>query len=494
MTALPADFALGTELADGRYRVVGFLGAGAMGAVYEAENTLTGKRVALKCVRLSLGPNDSAADRLLQEARFAARIRHPNVVDVYDVIRGDGHLALVMERLYGEPLAAQMRGQRLSVDQALAYLLPVMRGVAAAHRKGVIHRDIKPENIFLAHEEDALAPVPKLLDFGIAKLGLRELEQSQLTRSGQIVGTPLYMALEQFTGERDLDGRTDVYALGVVLYEALTGRTPFAAPTLPTLIYKITQTEPDPPHACCADIPLALSAMIMRTLARDRSERPASVDALIQELEPFAARKLSLVRPHEEAAPSRPGGPSEARISSVRGATVAKRAPLVLGISLAAIASVGAGVLALFGSSSQPRGRTPADQRASLLLPSTPTDYASAANARDAEVNAGDASLPEMGERPDTPGVQPTVTNIPTTTPARDERAESSRPRITRRVLAATTTHVDAAAEKEHSAASSAAVRDSQAPRPGPLVHESSEGSTPARSQLRIPIPSPDEF
>ncbi|MDB4986879.1 MAG: serine/threonine protein kinase, partial [Myxococcaceae bacterium] len=169
MRAAAANFEPGTELDDGKYRIVRFLGAGAMGAVFEAENTLTGGRVAIKCVRLSLDVRDSAGPRLLQEARMAARIRHPNVVHVYDVIRWEGHLGLVMEYLAGEPLTQHLSEQGLPVDRALSLLLPIMRGVAAAHRQGVIHRDIKPDNILLSREEESPHPVPKLLDFGIAK-------------------------------------------------------------------------------------------------------------------------------------------------------------------------------------------------------------------------------------------------------------------------------------------------------------------------------------
>jgi serine/threonine protein kinase len=270
----------------GRFRVVRQLGEGGMGVVLEAENTLTGKRVAIKWMRAALASKPEAVERFLREARASARVRHPNVVDVYDVVHEAGSAFLVMELLEGEPLTAVLERGGMPAPELISLLLDAMRGVAAAHKQGVIHRDIKPDNIFLAQETDRARCTAKVLDFGISKLS--DSEGLSLTQTGTALGTPLYMSFEQLCGARDIDARTDVYAFGVILYEALTGRPPFEAETFTELIIKITNTRPTPPKALRADIPRSLDALIQSAMAKERSERVPSLEALIRELEPFA--------------------------------------------------------------------------------------------------------------------------------------------------------------------------------------------------------------
>jgi serine/threonine-protein kinase len=274
----------------GRFRILRRIGEGGMGVVLEAENTLTGKRVAIKWMHPQMAAQADAAERMVREARASARVRHPNVVDVYDVIQEAGAIFLVMELLEGEPLGALLERNDVEPHVIIAYLIDAMRGVAAAHREGVIHRDIKPDNIFLSREPDRAKPIPKVLDFGISKLTDREGGLS-LTRTGMTLGTPLYMSYEQLAGVRDIDGRTDVYAFGVILYEALTGQPPFNAETFSELIIKITTTLPPTPKALRPSLPGALSSIVETAMRRDRLERTPSLDALISALEPFASRE-----------------------------------------------------------------------------------------------------------------------------------------------------------------------------------------------------------
>jgi serine/threonine-protein kinase len=283
-----------------KYEILRLIGEGGMGAVFEAENKVTQKRVAVKWLHPELSSESGAAARLVREAQAASRIRHSNVVDVYDVEREGNAIFLVMELLDGETLTHVLARRDLPVPALIALLLPAMRGVAAAHRQGVIHRDVKPDNIFLAREDGSSEPVAKVLDFGISKLEERGRSQPSLTRTGSAVGTPLYMSYEQLSSDRAIDGRADVYAFGVILYEALTGRMPFEANSLPKLVVKIATQVPQPPKELRPDLPESLSRLVLRTLARQREERTPSLDALIAELTPFASEqgyRAELARP-----------------------------------------------------------------------------------------------------------------------------------------------------------------------------------------------------
>lgn len=277
----------------GKYRVLRQLGEGGMGAVYEVENLLTGKIEALKWLHPRLRGHAEIAPRVMHEARAMARIRHRNVVDVYDVVIDGDDIALVMERLEGELLSELIARRELYVDELVAILVPALRGVSAAHAVGVIHRDIKPENIFMSIEAGEPEPVPKIIDFGIAKVF--DLESAHTTRSGVTMGTPRYVSYEQLCGARDVDGRTDVYSFGVILYEALTGRAPYEATNLGEQAVLYVTTVPPSVHALCPKVPTRLAGLVERATARDRAMRP-SVDALIAELTPFAQPDAYLER------------------------------------------------------------------------------------------------------------------------------------------------------------------------------------------------------
>lgn len=268
-----------------KYAVVGQLGEGGMGVILEAENTVTGKRVVIKWLRPELAGHPHAAQRLIREAQASSRVRHPNVVDVYDVARDGDALFIVMEYLEGESLDARLRRGPLPVHRLIALLLPAMRGVLAAHRAGIVHRDIKPANIFLAREPDQDKPVPKVLDFGISKV--IEVQPLDLTQTGVALGTPRYMSYEQIIGLKDIDDRVDVYGFGVILYEAICGQPPFSFETLAQLAVQMATLNPTFPAHVREHLPQALERLVLRALERQREQR-ITLEILIRELEPFA--------------------------------------------------------------------------------------------------------------------------------------------------------------------------------------------------------------
>src|SRR5688572_19600060 len=228
---------------DGKYELESLLGKGGMGEVWTARNTTLGVRRALKLIRTDAGSPDST-DRLLYEAQAAARLVEPAIVRVFDFGKTSwGDPYIVMEMLEGEDLMSVIRRrERLSPVKAARALLPVIRALAGAHGHGIVHRDLKPENIFLAKLPDGRVQ-PKLLDFGIAKLknaiGLR------LTTDGAVMGSPLYMAPEQARGE-DVDERADIWALTVVLYEAIAGQPPFMGDDRAQVARAVAEASPPP--------------------------------------------------------------------------------------------------------------------------------------------------------------------------------------------------------------------------------------------------------
>jgi serine/threonine protein kinase len=275
------------DLLVGKYRVAAPLGEGGMGAVFRAENVVTGKQVALKWMHPHVAARAEAVARLVREAQAASRIDHPNIVDVYDIVQDGDTLFMVMELLEGETLSAYLEhSQPPKISEFIALLLPALDGVACAHDAGVIHRDLKPDNVFLVRSRSGRPVSAKVLDFGVAKLATGQ--GLTLTETGMTMGTPLYMSLEQLRGDKDIDVRTDVYAFGAMLYEAVTGETPFRADTLPELVFKVATTEALPVKQKRSDLPTPLARVIDWAIARERDKRMPDVRALMRELEPFA--------------------------------------------------------------------------------------------------------------------------------------------------------------------------------------------------------------
>lgn len=314
-----------------KYRIVHLLGAGGMGMVFQAEHQLTEKRVALKLLQPQYAARPEHVQRMLREAQASARIRHPNVVDVFDVGSHGDSLFLVMEYLEGETLTAKLARGLLPPQQVLALLLPAMRGVAACHAAGIVHRDVKPDNIFLARVTDRAEPVPKVLDFGISKVPSQSGEDLSLTASGVTLGTPLYMSYEQLSGLRNVDARGDVYAFGVILYEALTGRMPFRADTLGSLAVQVATTTPPRPSELRPELHPGLDDVVMRAIARNRDARFGSLDALLIALAPFAGDDASFVSLDTQPVPRTPQPqPSTAPTETVAPASVSAASSAVV--------------------------------------------------------------------------------------------------------------------------------------------------------------------
>jgi serine/threonine protein kinase len=317
------------EVVQDKYRIEQRLGTGGMGVVYRAVNLVNGKQVALKWLR---SPSPRANARFLREAYAAAKIDHPNVVNVFDVGMHRGARYLVMELLRGESLGERLRREGpLTSSELCAVLLPVLRGLAAVHAAGLVHRDLKPDNIFLCTVAEGDAAVPKLLDFGISKQVAPPRSGVPLTGEGCALGTLAYMSPEQAAGSVHVDARTDIYALGVLMVEALTGRLPpFVASDASQTAATLAALPPE--------VPTALAQVVCKALAHSPAERPSGADALARAL-------ITSLDAPSEASTLQP-------VRSVAG-QVPVRQPWLFG-ALGAAAALG--ILAVLGSAFSPAG------------------------------------------------------------------------------------------------------------------------------------------
>jgi tRNA A-37 threonylcarbamoyl transferase component Bud32 len=288
------DPLIGAVLA-GRYQIVRRIGEGGMGAVYEATHTVIGKRVAVKVLLEKFHAKSDFVARLLQEARLASAIGHEHIVDVTDFgTTDDGRSFVVMEFLDGESLAElTMREAPLPIERCLRIARQVAGALGAAHAKGIFHRDVKPENIYLVRRGDA--DFVKVVDFGISKAvkpGGDDGEAGyRLTHTGLLLGTPLYMSPEQARGQEDLDHRVDIWALGVLLYECLTGEVPFRANNYLGIIAQVLNHTAPPPSQLRPElgIPDAVEAVVMRAMAKDRERRYQTMTELERDLDRLLA-------------------------------------------------------------------------------------------------------------------------------------------------------------------------------------------------------------
>jgi eukaryotic-like serine/threonine-protein kinase len=277
----------------GRFRLERPLGHGGMGAVWEAQNTATHRAVALKFLRGPAHQRTELRQRLLREARAATAVRHPNVVEVLDLFEHDEETpVMVMELLHGRTLRELLTEQEtLDLVQTANVLLPVISALGTAHACGVAHRDLKPENIFLDESERAGKRV-LVLDFGIAKLldaQVRTDDVELVTDTGATLGTPCYMAPEQATAERDTDHRVDVWAMGVILYECLTGVRPIEGESVGQVLMRLMTTGIIPLERVLPDVPPDIAGMVGSMLTRERSHRAADLRSAHQVLSRHAA-------------------------------------------------------------------------------------------------------------------------------------------------------------------------------------------------------------
>jgi len=283
----------------GRYEILSEVGRGAMGSVFRARDPVVGRIVALKTIHSAALAGDQAEEyraRFFREARASGVLAHPGIVPVFDVGDHDDAPFLVMEFVDGRTLAeAIKKGERYSLERACEICQQIAEALGYAHRQGVIHRDIKPANILLTSRDIYGSERPRITDFGIAKLA-----SSEITTAGQLLGTPSFMPPEQFTGQ-PVDGRADLFSLGVILYSLATGEQPFAGETMTAVSYKIVYTEPIPPSKLNPAIAPRLEAAILKCLSKSPADRFQTGEELAQAL---SAIRTSAAAAHDPAAQS----------------------------------------------------------------------------------------------------------------------------------------------------------------------------------------------
>lgn len=260
----------------GRYKIVSELGKGAMGMVYQAHDPQINRMVALKILREDRLTTEDFVQRFLKEATAIGRLSHPGIVTVYDVGQDHGTIYIAMEFLEGLSLDQVVKQRNLNIQDIVAIGIQVAEALQYAHKKGIVHRDIKPPNIIYTPEMSI-----KVTDFGIAHID--DPDGQQMTRAGEILGTPVYMAPEQVLGQT-VDGRSDLYSLGVILYELTTGRRPFQGDNLAAIFRAITNDEPVSPSLINSDVPPALSNLILKAMAKKMEDRFSSGQELANRL------------------------------------------------------------------------------------------------------------------------------------------------------------------------------------------------------------------
>jgi serine/threonine-protein kinase len=320
------------ERVGGKFEIERVLGVGGMGVVVAARHVQLGQRVAIKFLRRDAARHSEAVSRFLREAKSVVGLQSAHVVRVMDVgVTDDGLPYMVMEHLSGADLGELMdRRKQLPVEEAVDYVLQGMEAVAEAHALGIVHRDIKPANLFLTTRPDG-SPLVKVLDFGISKAVEGGAGDHALTATSAIMGSPMYMSPEQLRSSKNVDARTDIWALGVVLYELTAGVAPFVDETVTGLCSKIAADPPVPLRSVRPDVPVELESVVMRCLEKDVTRRPQTVGELATGLKPFASAEARLAvdrivrmsggpRAQRQAVPEGPAAPVSVP-GSVHGST-----------------------------------------------------------------------------------------------------------------------------------------------------------------------------
>src|SRR5882724_809162 len=335
---------------DGQYQIDAMLGKGGMGAVYRARHILLGDRVAIKILPPEVRNNAEWLRRFRREGQAARRFRHPNAVTVYDLrTSSEGVIYMVMEYVEGHTLDAEIRKRgRLTHTDAFAVLEPIMSVLNTAHAMGVVHRDLKPENIMIGKTGDNGEPVIKLLDLGIAKMseiaGSDTGGTTALTVAGQVLGTPYYMSPEQWgeipkDGSSDIDGRADIYSLGLVCYEMITGKRAYSGKTLQELRREHVQMSPAPLHQVIPDVPPGFSDAIKRATSKDRADRQATAGELAAQLR----ANLGASKSYDSSSLPVGAEPTKAQtreVSSARGTNSDVDAPTILTVDAPGVTAV----------------------------------------------------------------------------------------------------------------------------------------------------------
>jgi serine/threonine-protein kinase len=319
------DTAVIGEVLGDKYRITRLIGRGGMGAVYEAQHVVVGRRFAVKLLHPEIAKQRDMLARFEREAQTAGTLESEHIAAAVDFGRTPQGLPfIVMELLQGEDLGHLMSrdARSLTTARVVGLMLQVARGLELAHGRGIVHRDLKPENVFVCRRADG-SDLVKLLDFGIAKLQGTDTRSSSVTRTGTAMGTPYYMAPEQARGEKALDHRVDIYALGVMLYELLSGQKPHPGDSYNAIISHILMQEPQPLEKVRPELPAPLTAAIHRALSKDQAQRQASVTELADALAPYSTTPSLAALVREPRAPNLPTlAPTPARVPR-RGAALA---------------------------------------------------------------------------------------------------------------------------------------------------------------------------
>jgi eukaryotic-like serine/threonine-protein kinase len=298
------------DLLAGKYRIERVLGAGGMGVVVAARHVELDEPVAVKFLHGAALDDPEATARFLREARAAVKIRSEHVARVIDVGRFDqGAPYMVMEYLHGQDLSAVLQRGPLAPEDAVDYVLQACEAMVEAHALGIVHRDLKPANLFLTHRSDGEALI-KVLDFGISKLTSNGAPEAHITKTSAVMGSPYYMSPEQLRSAKEVDERTDIWSLGVILFELLTGQTPFRGDSLPVLLAAIMMEEPEGLRRLRPDLAEPLEEVVLRALRKDRAARYATVADLAAALAGFApVRSRAVLEKMVRASSARPTAP-----------------------------------------------------------------------------------------------------------------------------------------------------------------------------------------
>jgi len=398
------DRYVGTVLAD-RYRVLRLLGEGGMGAVYEAEHTVIGRRVAVKVLHAQFASESKVVKRFVNEARAAAMIGHPNILDCTDLGQAeDGSPFLVLELLTGRDLDEEIEATGpMQVGRLVDIMLQAASALSAAHKKGIVHRDMKPDNIYLV-EHGPRDPHVKVLDFGISKFA-SHMATSPGTAVGAAMGTPYYMAPEQLRDASAVDARADVYAMGVIMYQALTGRVPYMADSLAGLALQITTGDAPPLSMLRGNLPEGLEEVVATAMERDLDARYASMDEFAEALRPYQSVTEAEISVRSDLPAGSPLLSAGTRSHIRTGPGARKKTPvpaeaasggsrtLMIALGAVAVLALVGGAAAIAVSSSE--GEAPPPIAAVAVSPVTPATAAVAAT--DTDGNPATSTAPAAG-------------------------------------------------------------------------------------------------
>jgi eukaryotic-like serine/threonine-protein kinase len=455
---------------DGKYLIDAVLGKGGVGVVVSATHLALQQKVAIKFLRNDTKLSPDTLQRFLREARAAAMIRSEHVARVNDFgTSEEGHPYIVMEHLEGKDLGALLDEGPLTVEAAVEYVLQACLALAEAHRAGIVHRDLKPANLFLTQRADGV-PVIKILDFGISKVVPKTARGSnaEFATTSSIMGSPEYMSPEQMRSTKDVDARTDIWALGIVLYELITAHPAFTADTVHELFYAIERTEPTPIEMYARDTPGIVKQVIARCLRKDRAERFADVGELALALRPVASPRaeahvdaivsilsgipsvtkpnpvniseappLLLTRPRVASAPTVDASTAILPTSGVRGKTIGLAVAFVAAAGLLAMLALGAGKPALPAAGTPSVTAPAASVPQTSSVPSAPATVQAQQIPSAVPVEALSSAPPPTPGAPGTPArtstrppvVRPLPAPTPTPAPAPTPALTSAPPR-----------------------------------------------------------------